>query len=180
MPKMMLFFNVSSFKDGYFGYPRWFSGVYSNSKRHLHKWLGDSHGWSRKPDRSLRSFFFATQILRLETLARIIKQIFVPKNRFSRRDRREKPVGIEASNYHPQKHQITQHICMQQHEALQTCANFHEFGRTSNNIFPGFRKENSPRRLFAHLHRLRAGEVDHHFGGVGARAPAVVCWVCRG
>ena len=64
-------------------------------------------------------------------------------------------------------HQITQHICMQQHEFLQTCANFNEFGRTSNDILPGFRKENSPRRLFAHLHRLRAGEVDHHFGGVG-------------
>lgn len=43
-------------------------------------------------------------------------------------------VGIEASNCRPQKHQITQHICMQQQEALQTCANFNEFGRTSNDI----------------------------------------------
>ena len=81
--------------------------MYSNSKRHLHKWLGDSHGLSRKPDRSLRSFFFCNSDLETWDPCKNHQAVFCTK----KRKRFSGTVGIEASNCHPQKHQITQHIC---------------------------------------------------------------------
>ena len=177
MPKMMLFFNVSSFKNGYFGYPRWFSGAYSNSKRHLHKWLGDSHGWSRKPDRSLRSFFLQLRSWDLRPLRESSSRFLYQKI--------GSPEEIGGKNLLVLRPQITipknikllnTFACnsMKPYKLVQISMNLEEHQTT---FFQDFGRKIPPGD---YSHICIACEPGRWITTSEVWALAVVCWVCRG